>query len=180
MSRKVWLRLVAIAIGAIFLTVMSTSSFAQNDAAAEETTTEDAAAAEVAPEEIMVEESALTADDVQFNLDQTWVLIAGFLVFFMQAGFAMLEGGFIGAKGAVNSMAENFMDAAITGIVFFLVGYGIAFASPDGGAFFSMPDLALGQTEEGGFRAGEETGTHEQKQHDETGAKLLVNLGNHC
>ncbi len=65
---------------------------------------------------------------VQYNLDMTWMITAGFLVFFMQAGFAMLEGGFIRHTGVVNSMAENFMDACITAIVFFLVGYSIAYA----------------------------------------------------
>ncbi len=134
MKRKTWLRMLAIAIGAIFLIAMSTSSFAQDDAAAEE----------AVAEEVMAEEAVLTAEMVQFNLDQTWILIAGFLVFFMQAGFAMLEGGFIGAKGVVNSMAENFMDASVTGVVFFLVGYGIAFASTEGGGFFGVPEFALG------------------------------------
>ena len=132
MSRKrsrLWLRLLSIAIGTLFLAALSTASFAQDDAA---------------PEEAVSVEEVLTAEMVQVNLDQTWILLAGFLVFFMQAGFAMLEGGFIGAKGVVNSMAENFMDAAVTGIVFFLVGYGIAYADPSGSGFFSMPVFALG------------------------------------
>ncbi|MAS35090.1 MAG: ammonium transporter [Anaerolineaceae bacterium] len=130
--KRFWLRLLAIGIGVLFLAAMSTASFAQDEAPAEEAAVEE------------VVEDALTAETVQTNLDQTWILLAGFLVFFMQAGFAMLEGGFIRATGVVNSMAENFMDAAITGIVFFLVGYGIAFASTDGGGFFGTPVLALG------------------------------------
>jgi ammonium transporter, Amt family len=138
MKRKMWLRLLAIALGVVFLAVMSAGSFAQDDAAAE-----DAAA------EAMVVEEALTAETVQTNLNQIWLLVAGFMVFFMQAGFAMLEGGFIRAQGVVNSMAENFMDAAVTGIVFFLVGYGIAYAGYDaeagiGSAIFTMPEIALG------------------------------------
>ncbi|MYE26217.1 MAG: ammonium transporter, partial [Chloroflexi bacterium] len=68
---------------------------------------------------------------VQNNLDHVWILLAGFLVFFMQAGFAMLEGGMIRETGVVNSLAENFMDACVTGIVFFIVGFGIAFGSAE-------------------------------------------------
>lgn len=130
---RLWVRLLAIAVGTLFLAMMSTTGFAQDEAAAEEAAVVEAVA-----------EDVLTAEMVQGNLDQTWILLAGFLVFFMQAGFAMLEGGFIGAKGVVNSMAENFMDAAVTGIVFFLVGYGIAYADPSGSGFFSAPLFALG------------------------------------
>ncbi|MBZ0296941.1 MAG: ammonium transporter [Anaerolineae bacterium] len=135
---KMWQRLIAVGLGTIFLLVFTYAGFAQDDTAAED------APVEAVAEEPVLEEAALTADEVQANLDATWVLLAGFLVFFMQAGFAMLEGGFIGAKGAVNSMAENFMDAAVTGIVFFLVGYGIAFASTEGSLFFGAPEFALG------------------------------------
>ncbi len=135
---RLWQRLLAVAIGMIFLMAFTYVGFAQDDTTADEAS---------AVEEVVADEAEvapLTAEDVQANLDTTWVLIAGFLVFFMQAGFAMVEGGFIGAKGAVNSMAENFMDAALTGIIFFIVGYGIAFANSDANAFFSFPVLALG------------------------------------
>lgn len=73
----------------------------------------------------------VTASDlalVQYNLDMTWMITAGFLVFFMQAGFAMLEGGFIRHTGVVNSLAENFMDACVTAIVFYATGFAIAYA----------------------------------------------------
>ena len=134
---KTWRRLVSIGIATLFLLVVSTGAFAQDggeDAPAEEDTTA-----------VVVEEAAvLTAEEVQFNLDMTWVLIAGFLVFFMQAGFAMLEGGMIRQTGVVNSMAENFMDACVTGILFFIVGFGIAFGSTENSLFFPGIDFALG------------------------------------
>lgn len=132
-TRRFWLRLLSIGIGVMFLAVMGTVSMAQDDAAV----VEEAAVEEMA-------EEVLTAEMVQSNLDQTWILLAGFLVFFMQAGFAMVEGGFIRAKGVVNSMAENFIDATISGVVFFLVGYGIAYASTEASGFFGMPVFALG------------------------------------
>ena len=64
-----------------------------------------------------------------FPLDQSlnlaWVLIAGFLVMFMQVGFAMLETGFTRSKNAVNTMAMNFIIYPIGIIGFFITGYGL-------------------------------------------------------
>ncbi|MBT7100580.1 ammonium transporter, partial [Candidatus Poribacteria bacterium] len=52
---------------------------------------------------------ALQGDgDHSFN-DYLWMMVAGFLVFFMQAGFAMVEAGFTRAKNAVNILMKNFM-----------------------------------------------------------------------
>jgi ammonium transporter, Amt family len=63
-----------------------------------------------------------------FPLDQAlnlaWVLVAGFLVMFMQVGFAMLETGFTRSKNAVNTMAMNFIIYPIGILGFFLTGYG--------------------------------------------------------
>jgi len=64
-----------------------------------------------------------------FPLDQAlnlaWVLVAGFLVMFMQLGFAMLETGFTRAKNAVNTMAMNLIIYPIGIIGFFVTGYGL-------------------------------------------------------
>ncbi len=59
------------------------------------------------------------------SLNLAWVLVAGFLVMFMQLGFAMLETGFTRAKNAVNTMAMNLMIYPIGLIGFFLTGYGL-------------------------------------------------------
>ncbi|MCC7208880.1 MAG: ammonium transporter [Anaerolineae bacterium] len=69
----------------------------------------------------------------QAAVDTTWVLLAGFLVFFMQTGFAMLETGLIRQGSAVNALLENFIDAAITAVAFWAVGFGIAFGASAGG-----------------------------------------------
>jgi Amt family ammonium transporter len=58
-------------------------------------------------------------------LNMAWVLVAGFLVMFMQLGFAMLETGFTRAKNAVNTMAMNLMIYPIGLIGFWLTGYGL-------------------------------------------------------
>lgn len=85
-----------------------------------------------------VQAQDVSVDDlaaVQVSIDSTWVLIASFLVFFMQTGFALLEAGMIRQTGAVNSLMENFMDACIGGLTFWAVGYAIAFGVSQGGLF---------------------------------------------
>lgn len=74
------------------------------------------------------EETAVSA------VDTVWVLVAAFLVFFMQAGFGFLEAGFVRSRNVVNIMAENLMDTTMTTIGFSLAGFGIMFGS--GNAFF--------------------------------------------
>ena len=54
-----------------------------------------------------------------------WVLVGAALVFFMQAGFAMVEAGFTRAKNAGNIIMKNLMDFCIGTPVFWLVGFGI-------------------------------------------------------
>ena len=59
-----------------------------------------------------------------YTLNLAWVLIAGFLVMFMQLGFALLETGFTRAKNAVNTMAMNLTIYPVGLIGFWLTGYG--------------------------------------------------------
>ena len=62
---------------------------------------------------------------VEQSLNLAWVLVAGFLVMFMQVGFAMLETGFTRAKNAVNTMAMNLVIYPVGLLGFFLTGYGL-------------------------------------------------------
>jgi ammonium transporter, Amt family len=68
------------------------------------------------------EEEAVTIEQVSQGLNTVWVLIAAFLVFFMQAGFAMVEAGFIRAKNACNILTKNFLDFCMASLGFFLLG----------------------------------------------------------
>jgi Amt family ammonium transporter len=77
---------------------------------------------------------AQDGEEVVSAVDTVWVLVAAFLVFFMQAGFGFLEAGFVRSKNVVNIMAENLMDTTMTTIGFILAGFGIMFGS--GNAFF--------------------------------------------
>ncbi len=72
---------------------------------------------------------------VQTNLDYVWTLIAAALVFFMQAGFAMVETGFTRAKSAVNIMMKNLMDFSMGSLFFWAIGFGIMFGSTTTGWF---------------------------------------------
>jgi ammonium transporter, Amt family len=60
-------------------------------------------------------------------INTLWVLVAGAMVFLMQAGFAMLETGMVRAKNAVNVMMKNYMDLCVGTLLFWLVGYGLMF-----------------------------------------------------
>ncbi|MCU4163298.1 ammonium transporter [Carboxylicivirga caseinilyticus] len=77
--------------------------------------------------------------DANGALDILWVLIAGILVFFMQAGFAMVEAGFTRAKNVGNIIMKNFMDFSIGSLVFYVIGYSIMYGGE--GAFFGAFDL---------------------------------------
>jgi Amt family ammonium transporter len=69
-------------------------------------------------------------DAVQPEVIHTlWVVIAGAMVFLMQAGFAMLETGMVRAKNAVNVMMKNYMDLCVGTLLFWLVGYGLMFGN---------------------------------------------------
>jgi len=77
---------------------------------------------------------AQEATEVQAILDNIWVFIAGCLVFFMQAGFALVEAGLTRAKNVVNIFAKNMADAIIGILAFFASGYALAFGG--GNDFF--------------------------------------------
>lgn len=71
---------------------------------------------------------ALAADDpTHAAADTLWVAVSAMLVFFMQAGFALLEGGMARSKNAVNVLMKNYMDACVGGLIFWLVGFGLMF-----------------------------------------------------
>jgi Amt family ammonium transporter len=71
-------------------------------------------------------------EEVQLNINIVWTCIAAFLVFFMQAGFAMVEAGFTRAKNAVNILMKNLMDFSVGTLAFFLIGFGLMFGKSNG------------------------------------------------
>jgi Amt family ammonium transporter len=77
-------------------------------------------------------------------IDTIWTLIAAFLVFFMQAGFAMVEAGFTRAKNAGNIIMKNMMDFASGSLVFWAVGFAFMFGS--GNSFIGSTGYFLQDT----------------------------------
>ena len=71
--------------------------------------------------------------EAKYMADTLWVLIAAFLVFFMQAGFAMVESGFTRAKNAVNILMKNLLDFSMGSIAYWAIGFAIMFGT--GSAF---------------------------------------------
>jgi len=72
---------------------------------------------------------------VQTHADYLWTLVAAALVFFMQAGFAMVEAGFTRAKNAVNILMKNLMDFSAGTLAFWAIGFGIMFGTSSTGWF---------------------------------------------
>ncbi len=92
----------------------------------------DAAAAPTMAEQIKKLEESSAASALVANT--VWTLIAGMLVFWMNAGFATLEAGLCRRKNAVNILAKNFVVFAISSIAFWVIGFGLMFGIDKSGA----------------------------------------------
>lgn len=86
-----------------------------------------------ATEAVNAQDAALSAETVQVNLNYVWTIIAACLVFFMQAGFALVETGFTRAKNAVNIIMKNVMDVSAGSLAFFALGFGLMFGTTAAG-----------------------------------------------
>jgi Amt family ammonium transporter len=98
--------------------------------------------------------SAQEGPDTQAILDNIWVFIAGCLVFFMQAGFALVEAGLTRAKNVVNIFAKNVADAIVGVLAFFATGYAIAFGGTGkwiGDSAFFLSGEEMGIPADGGL-----------------------------
>lgn len=76
---------------------------------------------------------------LKVGLDTVWVLLCGMLVFFMNAGFALVESGFARSKNTVNILAKNFIVFALSTFAFWFVGWGLMFG--DGNSFIGTQGL---------------------------------------
>lgn len=81
-------------------------------------------------------ETTLSITDMKVALDTVWVLMTAFLVFFMNAGFALVESGFSRAKNCVNILAKNYVVFAVSSIAFWMVGFALMFGN--GNAFTGL------------------------------------------
>lgn len=76
--------------------------------------------------------------------DTVWIAIAAALVFFMQAGFALLESGLSRAKNSLNVVMKNYMDLCVGTLVFWAVGFGLMFGTSTNG-WFGQDQFMLNQ-----------------------------------
>ncbi len=79
--------------------------------------------------------------DRKVVMDTIWVLVTAFLVFWMNAGFALVESGFCRAKNTVNILSKNFVVFAISSLAFYFIGWGIMFG--DGNGFLGLKGLFM-------------------------------------
>ena len=92
----------------------------------------------------MVEEiTKIVEETVTSEVFGVWFLIGAALVFFMQAGFAMVETGFTRAKNAGNIIMKNLMDFCIGTVVFVLLGFSLMMAEDYVLGIFGVPNLQI-------------------------------------
>ena len=72
---------------------------------------------------------------IESDLTIMWITIAGFLVFFMHAGFTLVEAGFTQAKNAVNIAMKNLMAISVGTIVYWFIGYSLMYGETTNGFF---------------------------------------------
>jgi ammonium transporter, Amt family len=102
-----------------------------------------------------------TVAELKVGIDTMWVMIAGMLVFFMNAGFCMLETGFCRQKNAVNVLSKNLVVFALSTIAFWAIGFGLMFSDGAGfigssGGFFLVGadnSPAMGEAYQGIFKS---------------------------
>tara|TARA_B110000967_G_C18844697_1_gene541328 strand:+ start:76 stop:1347 length:1272 start_codon:yes stop_codon:yes gene_type:complete len=80
----------------------------------------------------IVQDTAATTGD----MGMLWMLLSGILVFFMQAGFTLVESGMTQSKNAVNIAMKNILDICIGSLTYWLVGYSLMYGETSNGWFF--------------------------------------------
>ncbi|MBI5575991.1 MAG: ammonium transporter [Deltaproteobacteria bacterium] len=86
-----------------------------------------AATAAPAPPPAFTQEMADSIANQKVAMDTIWTMIAAFLVFFMNLGFALVESGFCRAKNTVNILFKNFVVFAVSSLAFIILGFGLMF-----------------------------------------------------
>lgn len=79
-----------------------------------------------------LQDAAHKADDLISPINTMWVLVAAFLVFFMQAGFMALEAGFSRSRETVNILMECIFDTCLCGILYWAIGFAFQFGMGNG------------------------------------------------
>ncbi len=94
------------------------------------------------------QELEATVAELAAAIDIAWLLIAGILVLFMQAGFGLVESGFIRSKNVANILMKNTLDLSFGALGYWAIGWGLAYGTTEfidirffgGGSFFFTPE----------------------------------------
>lgn len=79
--------------------------------------------------------------EITIAVNEVWLVLAAVLVMFMQAGFALVEAGFTQAKHAGNIIMKNVMDFSVGGIVYWAVGFALAYGGSSLGGLFAYGEV---------------------------------------
>ena len=74
-----------------------------------------------------MEEYSRLLNEQVFAINTVWVALCAALIFFMEAGFSLLEAGFVRTKNTMSIIAKVFIDITFGGIAFFIIGFGVAY-----------------------------------------------------
>lgn len=78
---------------------------------------------------------SITLESLEASINLVWVMLATFLVFFMHAGFTLVESGFTRAKNSINIIMKNFLTMTLGSLMYFFVGFGVMFGDSSNGLF---------------------------------------------
>ncbi|WP_078381473.1 ammonium transporter [Sutcliffiella halmapala] len=92
-----------------------------------------------------------TVETLSISMDMVWIMVGALLVFFMHAGFAMLESGFTRSKNSLNILMKNILTISIGSVLYLIVGYAVMFGSSAGGIIGTEGFLLAGHEGEIGF-----------------------------
>lgn len=73
---------------------------------------------------------------IEGDMGMLWMLLSGILVFFMQAGFTLVESGMTSSKNAVNIAMKNLLDICVGSLTYWLIGYSLMYGDTSNGWFF--------------------------------------------
>ncbi len=139
---------------AVLMLALMTSVAAPHLAMAQETTTEeveapaDGTVAEEAVPDVAAEEETAPVAGVDASTDSVFILnsllflVGGFLVFWMAAGFAMLEGGLVRSKNVTMQMTKNIALFSLASLFYYLIGYNL---------MYPLGSWSIGSDETGGY-----------------------------
>ncbi|WP_047985901.1 ammonium transporter [Ornithinibacillus californiensis] len=92
----------------------------------------------------------MSTEELELAINLVWIMLGAILVFFMHAGFAMVESGFTRSKNTLNILMKNFLTISVSAILFYTIGYGLMFGGSTG-SLIGLGGFFLSGVEDIGF-----------------------------